>query len=162
MANNVYGQRKMFSSGLVFLLIIPIGFVIIVYLYDFIQGKYFQNELDSTVKEVLTRTLDRDGLETYQEYREYAIRTFTDMEYSTDDMSLIVVDDGYILVNYKTITSVVGELSFGLLRTKKIMIHSAYKGYYNEYKETVVEKYKEDIDDIILDYEEEDQEIIVE
>lgn len=162
MANNVYGQRKMFSGGLVFLLIIPIGFVIIVYLYDFIQGKYFQNELDSTVKEVLTRTLDRDGLETYQEYREYAIRTFTDMEYSTDDMSLIVVDDGYILVNYKTYTSVVGELSFGLLRTKKIMVHSAYKGYYNEYKETVVEKYKEDIDDIILDYEEEDQEIIVE
>lgn len=162
MANNVYGQRKMYSGGLVFLLIIPIGFVILVYLYDFIQGKVIQRELDNTVKEVLTRTLDRDGLETYQEYREYALRTFKDMEYDTEDMSLIVLEDGYILVNYKTYTSVVGELSFGLLRTKTLMVHSAYKGYYNEYKETVVEKYTEDIDDIILDYEEEEQEIILE
>lgn len=161
MANNIYGQRKMYSGGWGFILLIPIGFVIIIYLYDFFQGIYYQNQLDNTVKEVLTRTLDREGLETYQDYREYALRTFKDMDYATDDMSLITLDDGYILVNYKTYTSVVGELSFGLLRTKKIMVHSAYKGTYNEYKETVVEKYKEDIDDLILDNAE-DEEIIIE
>lgn len=156
MANNVYGQRKMYSGGLIFLIIIPIGFIALIYLYDFIQGIYFQNQLDNAVKEVLNRTLDRDGLESYQEYREYALRTFTDMGFDTEDMSLITLEDGYILVNYKNYTSVVGELSFGLLRTKKIMVHSAYKGYYNEYKETVVEKYEEDLDDLILDEEEDD------
>ena len=156
MANNVYGQRKMYSGGLVFLLIIPIGFVILVYLYDFIQGKYYQHELDTAVREVLTRTLDREGLEELSEYREYALRTFKDMEFDTEDMSLIPLEDGYILVNYKTYTSVVGELSFGLLRTKQLMVHSSYKGYYNEYKETVVERYEEDIDDLILDDDDDD------
>lgn len=160
MAKNVYGQRKMYSGGLFFILIIPIGFVILVYLYDFFQGKYVQSQLDNAVKEVLTKTLDRDGLETYQDYREYALRTFKDIGFATDDMSLITLDDGYILVNYKTYTSVVGELSLGLLRTKKLMVHSAYKGYYNEYKETVVEKYEEDIDDLILDEDTEEETII--
>lgn len=163
MANNVYGQRKMYSGGLVFLLIIPIGFVILVYLYDFFQGVYFQNQLDTAVSEVLKRTLDRDGLETYQDYHDYALRTFKDMGFDIEDMSLIALEDEYILVNYKNYTSIVGELSFGLLRTKKLMVHSSYRGYYNEYKEAVVEKYEEDIDDLILDEDtDQESEVIIE
>ncbi len=150
------------SGGIFFILLIPIGFVILIYLYDFCQQIYFQVSLDKAVKETLTKTLKREGLETYEDYREYAVRTFKDMDYATDDMSLIQKDDFYVLVNYKNYTSVVGELSFGLLRTKQKMVHSAYKGFYNEYKEVQVEKFKEDEESLIEDISNEDEEFVLE
>lgn len=152
---------KKSGSGIVFLLFIPIGFVILVYLYDFCQKIYFQNQLNSAVKQVLTETLDRDDLESYEDYREFTLEAFKDKGFTTDDMSLIQKDDYYVLVNYKNYTSVVGELSFGILQTKNLMVHSAYKGYYNEYKETVVEKFKEDIEELYDEGDSSDDEDIV-
>jgi len=143
-ATDVYGRRKMFSSGIVFLFLVPIGGIVLFFLYDFCANIYYQNKLDNETKEVMGAILEREGLENIDEMKEFAIKVFEEYKIDEENFSLTQVDDYYILTAYHRHVSVVWELSFGLLRTKKKTVSSSYKGYYNEYKEAVVEKYVEE------------------
>lgn len=144
MATDVYGRRKMYSGGGILLLLIPIGMIIIFYLYDFCVNIYTQNKLDRETKEVLLEVLNRDGLESVDEARELAEKLFMEYEVEEDDISLLELEDNTLLLTvYDRYTSVVGTLSFGVFRNKQIMVHSSYRGSYNEYREAVVEKYNE-------------------
>lgn len=163
MATDVYGKRKQFNSGIIFLLIVPIGAVICFFLYDFCINIYKQKELDMRTKDVLTETLNREGLENLDEMKIFAAKVFEEYEITEDDFSLMQFDDYYLLTVYDQYISVVGSLSFGLIRNKEGVVSSTYKGYYNEHKETVVEKYTENPDDYFDDIDEKDDndEIII-
>lgn len=158
MATDVYGRRKMFSSGIIFLFLVPIGGIIVFFLYDFCANIYYQNKLDNETKEVMEEVLNREGLDSIEEMKEFATKVFEEYKIDEEDFSLTQIDDYYILTAYHRHVSVVGELSFGLLRTKRKTVASSYKGYYNEYKEAVVEKYVEEILDEDLDN---DKDIII-
>lgn len=165
MATDVYGKRKMYSGGAIFLLLVPIGAIALFYLYDFCMNTYTQKQLDIRTKDVLTEVLNREGLENLDEMKIFASKVFEEYGITEDDYSLMQIDDYYLLTAYDQYKSVVGSLSFGKLRNKEGVVNSSYKGYYNEYKETVVEKYKENIDDTLDNNEEnnssDDGEIII-
>lgn len=151
MATDVYGRRKMYNGGFVFLLLVPIGAIAIFFLYDFGMDIYKQKQLDMRTKDVLTEVLNREGLENLDEMKIFASKVFEEYKITDDDYSLMQVDDYYLLTVYDKYISVVGELSFGFIKNKKSVASSSYKGYYNEYKEVVVEKYKENIDEALED-----------
>ena len=164
MSVDVYGKRKMYSSGTIFLLFIPIGAIILFYLYDFCANFYKQKQIEKTTYSVMSDILNREGLEGLEEMKIYAKKVFEEYDITEDDFSLTQVDDYYLLTVYDSYISVVGELSFGFLRNKEVMVHARYKGYYNEYKEAVIEKF-EDNNDELSDFndsdESEDEEIII-
>jgi hypothetical protein len=164
MSVDVYGKRKMYSSGTIFLLFIPIGAIILFYLYDFCANFYKQKQVEKTTYSVMSDVLNREGLEGLEEMKIYAKKVFEEYDITEDDFSLTQVDDYYLLTVYDSYISVVGELSFGFLRNKEVMVHASYKGYYNEYKEAVIEKF-EDSNDELSDFndndESEDEEIII-
>lgn len=165
MATDIYGKRKMYSSGGLLLLIIPFGMIIIFLLYDFGINLYTQKRLDKQTEEALYEVLNREGLESLDEARDYVEKLFMEYEIPDDDISLLEFDseDALLLTVYDRYTSVIGELTFGLVKNKQIMVHSSYKGYYNEFKEAVVEKYneKEDIDKRIDNSSSDDDEITI-
>lgn len=153
MAKDIYGGRKMYVGPWFFILIIPIGLIIICFLYDFGRGNAERAKLDLDTKEILTEVLNREGLETLDEMHDFAERQYKLKGYDPEDLTFTEEDNGqYIIATYNQYTSVIGELSFGLVRSKRISVHSAYKGYFNEFKEIVIEKYVEDdTEDLLVD-----------
>lgn len=159
MATDVYGKRKMFSSGTIFLILVPIGAIAIFFAYDFFMNIYKQAELEKHTKEVLEETLNREGLENLEEMKIFASKVFEEYGITEDNYSLMQFDDYYILTSYDYYISVVGELSFGLIRNKEGTVYTSYKGYYNEYKEAVVEKYNEDPNETLYEEKEDNNEV---
>lgn len=151
MGTDVYGKRKMYNGGALFILFIPIGAIALFFLYDFCMNIYKQRELNIRTEEVLTDALNRADFDSLDEMKIYVAKVFEEYGMSKDDFSLMQFDDYYLLTAYNQYISVIGELSFGLIRNKESVVSASYKGYYNEYKEVVVEKYKENIDDEISD-----------
>ncbi|MCH5166487.1 MAG: hypothetical protein J1F35_01215 [Erysipelotrichales bacterium] len=158
MANDVYGRRNMYTGGGFLILIIPFGMIAIFFLYDLFMNTYKQYTLNKATEEILLQVLNRDGLETPEEYKEYALRVVKDKEYDPEEASFTKDEDMYYLTIYDRYTSIIGELSFGLFKNREIMVRSSYVGYYNEYKEAVAEKYIEtDFEEDYGEYEEEIQ-----
>lgn len=158
MANDVYGRRKMYTGGGFLIFIIPIGAILIFFLYDFIMNMYTQNTLNSNSQKILLQVLDREGLETEEQYKQYALRVIEDFGYDSEEASFIIDNDKFYLSIYDRYTSVVGTLSFGIIKNKEIMVMSSYVGYYNKYKEAVVEKYVEEntLEDFVYEDDEDD------
>lgn len=157
-------NQKRYSGGLIFILFIPIGLFICLYLYDWGRAIYEQKKLDKDTEEILYRVLNRGGLTTTEEYKNYAIRLYQEYGYDTDEMSFLEIEgeDAFLLINYKRYLNMVGEISFEILRNDTSIVHSSYKGYYNEYKEAVVEKYvedDEDVDEVMVDGDKEMKEL---
>lgn len=140
---DVYGRRKMYTGGGFLIFIIPFGMVAIFFIYDFVMNTYKQNNLNKDTETMLLQVLNREGLETEEEYKQYAYRVIGDFGYDVDEASFTLDDDLFYLTVYDRFTSVIGEVSFGILKNKEIMVRSSYVGYYNGYKEAVVEEYIE-------------------
>lgn len=143
MAKAQFETRRMTEGPFMFFLMIPIGVFLLLIGFDFFYKIYNDKKLLNDTKTVMKMMLDKDGLETPDEMKNYAIEQFENLGYeTTDDLSLIVGDDYYILVNYSTYFSMINEITF---KPKKIAV-ARVKGYYNEYKETVVEEFVPDQD----------------
>lgn len=150
MAKDLYTTNR-FTSSFWFVFFIPIGMIIAFYLYDFGSKVYFQNMLDKDTKVIFTEMMDREGLDTNEEKKDFIESEFKEKKYELSDLNLIYQDDGsVIVVAYRKYMSIVGTLSGGLLRSKNRMVSSSYIGHYNEYKETVVEEYNEVIDEDLI------------
>lgn len=151
MAKDLYTKNR-FTSSFWFLFFIPIGMIIAFYLYDYGSKIYFQSILDKDTKVIFTAMMDREGLETNEEKKEFIESEFKEKKYELSDLNLINQSDGsIIIVSYRKYMSIVGTLSGGLLRSKNRMVSSSYIGHYNEYKETVVEEYNEVIDEDLVE-----------
>ena len=147
MAKDLYTTNR-FTSSFWFLFFIPIGMIIIFYLYDFCSKIYFQNLLDRDTLVIFTSMMDQEGLDSNAEKKDFIESEFKEKKYELSDVNLIYQSDGsIIIVTYRKYMSIVGTLSGGLLRSKNRMASSSYIGHYNEYKETVVEEYKEVVDE---------------
>ena len=151
MAKDLYTTNR-FTSSFWFLFFIPIGMIVAFYLYDYGSRMYFQNILDKDTKIVFKDMMDREGLETNEEKRDFILSEFKEKKYELNDLNLIYQEDGsIIIVSYRNCMSIVGTLSFGYLRSKQRMLSSSYIGYYNEYKETVIEEYKEEFEEDLIE-----------
>ena len=141
--NDVYGRRKMYTGGGFLIFIIPFGMIAIFFIYDFCMNLYKQYTLDKNTNTILLQVLNREGLETNEEYKEYALRVVGDFEYDADEASFTIEENKYYLTIYDRYTSIIGELSFGIFRNKEMLVRSSYVGYYNEYREAIAEKFVE-------------------
>jgi hypothetical protein len=149
MARDLYKNNR-FTSSFWFLIFIPIGMVAAFYLYDLGSKIYFQTLLDKDTLSVFTSLMDYEKEETKEEQKEFIINEFKEIGYELDDINLIEQEDGsLVIVTYRRYMSIVGTLSNGILRSKNKLVSSSYRGYYNEYKETVIEKYTEDVEEDI-------------
>lgn len=156
MANDLYRGRKMYQGPWFFFLLIPVGMVLCFWLFDVSYGFYVEEKLKNDTKTILTKIMDRDSLETIDDYREYAVKLYTEAGYDTKDLSISFEEDYILLINYKEYMSMIGTVSFGLIGNKNDLAVARYKGYYNEYKETVVEEYNEEDEEDLIDEEEDD------
>lgn len=151
MAKDLYESRQMTEGPLGFILLIPVGAVILFFLFDVCFKLYNDWKLLEDTKTVLTNLLDKDGLETPEEFKEYAYVQYERLGYAREeleDMSIIYLEDGsVVLVNYKSYFSMISSIFGG---NDKISV-AKVRGYYNEYKETVVEEFVGDEEEDLIE-----------
>ena len=138
MARAQYQTRRMTEGPLLFILLIPFGAFFLLVGFDFFYKYYNEWKLLNDTKEVMDLMLNKEGLETHEDMKNYIKDQFYKMGYeNVDDLSLVVGEDYYILVSYSSYFSMINEITF---KPKKIAV-ARVKGFYNEYKEAVVEEY---------------------
>lgn len=151
MAKDMYESRQMTEGPLGFILLIPVGAVILFFLFDVCFKLYNDWKLLEDTKTVLTNLLDKDGLDTPEEFKEYAYVQYERLGYAREeleDMSIIYLEDGsVVLVNYKSYFSMISSIFGG---NDKISV-AKVRGYYNEYKETVVEEFVGDEEEDLIE-----------
>jgi len=167
-ANNV-------SGGIFFIILIPIGAVILAILVNFLYDQYQQIILDRDTKQILTDLMDKQGLTTSEDYRNMALdmlKDYTDVyveqKYTDPDNIIFIVGDDYVLfIHYKafndlrSIFNIFGQNPIddeGYVDNATInknmnkasaLISSKYIARLNEYNEITIEKYEEDVNDDI-------------
>ena len=151
MASSQFETRQMTEGPLGFILLIPVGAVILFFLFDMCFKWYNDYKLLADCKTVLKNVLDKDGLDTPEKFKEYARVQFERLGYTRDeldDMSIIFAEDGsVILVNYHSYFSMINMVFGG---NDKIAV-AKVRGYYNEYKETVIEEFVGDEEEDLID-----------
>lgn len=131
------------GSHLKYFILIPLGTIALLFIFDFAYRAYNQKIIDNDVKEVLEYLMYNNDLHTKQEYEEYAKEKFEEKKYTNlSDVNVVLDEDKTYLSNYREYFSVIHFLS-----EKKNKVHASYVGYLNEYKEAVIEKYEEELDE---------------
>lgn len=136
MAKDLYESRQMYQSPLFFLIIIPIGMIILFFAFDFGYRIYNEQTLKRDTKEILMQMMNNNTLETEEDYKAYAVKQFGKLGYETSDVSVMMRNNVIILINYKSYFTMINEIIGG----EKEVAVARFKGYYNEYKEAVVEE----------------------
>ena len=154
----------------VFLLLIPLGVIALLVVCNLVLDTYYQIKLDNDTKEVLNYILSKD-CDTSEECRLLAIEQFQQKKYEDNEILTTVVtgDDYLLLVRYNYINDLRVFLNIfhinifdnnGMVDDQKIdstlskksgMVSSKYIVKLNEYKEPIIEKFKGDENDFILE-----------
>lgn len=144
MAKDLYESRQMYQSPLMLVIILPIIGILLIVGIELGFKFYNVNKIENVTKDVLTKMLERESLDTYEKKRNFCIQEFKDLGFkNTKHMVLIEVDDYYVLVMYHSYFSIINTLLF---QPAKQAV-ARYKGYYNEYNEPVLEKLDSDEDE---------------
>lgn len=141
MANIVKdNSNRVYQNPAKLLLLIPIGGIILVILFDLIFLKMNQYKLDQATQEVIVDTLDHEQFLSEATLKEYVQRKFKELGYDENTSLKIIVHDKYIIVNQ--------TYSFfslrGYLFSKDAHANTVMIGYYDEYKNPVAKKYTND------------------
>lgn len=156
MSRDLY-TRKMYESPIYLLLLIPLGVLLIIFACNFGYTKYFKAKLYKDAEDVFRVVLDTTSLQSEVEMQNYIKQKLIDKGYEKDELKIVIVtkEDYKILIVYADYYSIIDSLI-----TKNSKVTSVkLKGYYNEFKETIVEEYDEDVDDLNLDKIEEDKDL---
>ena len=129
-----------------FLIIIPVGMIVLFFALDFGYKIYEENKLYIDAKDVFKMALDSEGLDTEEEFNNYVTEKLEEKGYTEFDLSITNKKDYKLLIIYNSYFSIINQL----LNNGSKMSVVRLKGYYNEYKETVVEKYDEEEDDDLI------------
>ena len=151
MAKSQYDHRQMTQGPGLFIFLIPVGAVVLFFLFEFCFKYYNDWKLMDDTKTVLRNVLDKEGLDTPEKFKEYAYIQFERLGYEReelDDMSIIFAEDGsVILVNYSSYFSMISMIFGG---NDKISV-AKVRGYYNEHKETIIEEFVGDEEEDLID-----------
>ena len=156
----------------VFLLLIPLGVIALLVICNFALDGYYQIKLNKDTREVLDYLLTKD-CETSEQCRLIAIEQFNQRKYEDSELltTVSVGDDYLLLVRYNYINDLRVFLNIfhiqifdnnGMINDGKInqslsrksgMLSSKYMVKLDEYNEPIIEKYKGDENDFILENE---------
>ncbi len=110
MAKDLYESRPMVQSPALLFLLMPVIGIIILLAVDFTVKTWTEAKLDKDTKEILTLMLENETLKTPEDYKAYAIKKFSERAYETDDISVIMNQEGIILISYKKYFSMLGTI----------------------------------------------------
>ena len=156
------------SSHKIFYILIPLGVIILGIICNIIFDKYYEAKVKNDTKEVLKYIVDKD-YDDVDKYIETAKEQFKLKGYDdTDAINVILGDDYLILVKYysfndlRTIfnifhtrwtdsSGVINDqtINEGMSRKSGLVI-GKYIARLNEYKEPVIEEFKEDENELFL------------
>ena len=154
----------------VFLLLIPLGIIVLLVVGNFVLDSYYQIKLNKDTKDVLNYLLTKD-CETSEECKALAIEQYNQKGYENNDIltTIILGDDYMILAKYNYINDLRVFLNIfhikvfdqnGNIDDQKIdeslekksgMVSSKYIVKLNEYKEPIIEKFKGDENEFFLE-----------
>ena len=139
MANIVKdSSNRVYQNPAKLLLLIPIGTIIFIYLFDIIFLKYNEYKINKVTTEVITATLDHEQFSSELALEEYVQRRFNEEGYDENLKASVVVHDQSIIV-----TATYSFFSLrGYVLSKDAHATTVLIGYYDEYKKPVVEKFE--------------------
>ena len=156
----------------VFLLLIPLGVALLIVICNICLDGYYQIKLNKDTREILDYIVTKD-CQTSEECKAIAVEQFAAKKYEDNEAltSTIVGNDYLLIVRYNYINDLRVFLNIfhinifdknGMVDDQKIdstlskksgMVSSKYIVKLNEYKEPVVEKFKGDENEFILENE---------
>lgn len=140
MANIVKdSSNRVYQNPTKLLFLIPIGVIIFVYLFDICFLKYNEWKLNNTTEQVIINTLDHEQFISESFLKDYVKRKYEELGYKENTKLNIVVQDKYIIVDQSySFFSLRGYIFSKNAHASTVMI-----GYYDDYKNPVAEKYKD-------------------
>ena len=159
-------KNKNGSFGCFFVILIPIGALLLCVVINFFMDVYYQKKLDKDTLEVVNYIITKDL--NSDQYKELAMEQFKDKGYTITDqtVSVLATDEYVLLVKYEYIHDLKSLLNIfkanwldedGNIDEQDInnsvnkytgMISSKYIVRLNEYREPVIEKFTGDEDDL--------------
>lgn len=140
MANIVKdSSNRVYQNPTKLLFLIPIGVIIFVYLFDICFLKYNEWKLNNATEQVIINTLDHEQFISESFLKDYVKRKYEELGYKENTKLNIVVQDKYIIVDQSySFFSLRGYIFSKNAHASTVMI-----GYYDDYKNPVAEKYKD-------------------
>ena len=100
MANIVKdSSNRVYQNPAKLLLLIPIGVVIFVLLFDFCFLKYNEWKLDNATEQVIVSTLDHEQFSSEAAMQDFIERKYKDLGYDENTKLSIVIRDKYIIID---------------------------------------------------------------
>ena len=131
-------SNRVYQNPAKLLLLIPIGTIIFVYLFDIVFLKMNEYKLNKATETVITSALDHEQFTSDQTLSEYIERRFKEEGYDENFKLGVVAHDQYIVV-----TATYNFFSLkGYVLSKEAHASAVKIGYYDEYKSPVVEDYQ--------------------
>ena len=139
MANIVKdSSNRVYQNPAKLLLLIPIGTIIFIYLFDIIFLKFNEYRIKKVTTDVIVSTLDHEQFSSELALEEYVHRKFQEEGFNDDNLKTgIVIHDKYMVI-----TATYSFFSLrGYVLSKDAHATTVLLGYYDEYKKPVVENY---------------------
>ena len=131
-------SNRVYQNPAKLLLLIPIGTIIFIYLFDIVFLKINEYRLNKVTENVIISTLDHEQFNSEQALQEYVERRFKEEGYDEKVKLGVVAHDQYMVV-----TATYNFFSLkGYVLSKEAHASSVKIGYYDEYKTPVVEDYQ--------------------
>lgn len=159
-------RGSIFSYGITYILLIPIGLLLILLCAEKGYEVYTNKTLNKDAKSIFKKCLDTDNMYTEQDMATYILKEFEAKEYDKEklEIDVIINDDYFYLKVSKKYTSFVNDLKYDLtsayndIMNKKKKSADRFriatirlKGTYNENKETVITEFTEEDEELFFE-----------
>ena len=131
-------SNRTYQNPAKLLLLVPIGVIAFVYLFDIVFLKWNEYKIDKATKEVIVATLDHETFKSEIALREYVDRKYAELGYDEGFTASVEIKDKYI---YISATYEFFSLK-GYAFSKNAHASAVLIGYYDEYKKPVTMNFK--------------------
>ncbi len=130
-------SNRTYQNPAKLLILVPIGAIVFIYLFDICFLKWNEYKLDKTTRQVIVDTLDHETFSSEVALRDYVDRKFNEYGYTENFTYNVEVKDKYI---YISDTYTFFSLK-GYAFSKDAHASAVIIGYFDEYKKPVTIKY---------------------
>ena len=131
-------SNRTYQNPAKLLLLVPIGVIAFVYLFDIVFLKWNEYRIDKYTRQVIVDTLNHDTFKNEISLRDYISNKFYEYGYDEDFSYTVEVKDKYI---YISATYEFFSLK-GYVFSKNAHSSAVIIGYFDEYKKPVTMDYK--------------------
>ena len=138
MSKDLYKSRRMYQNPIVLIIAVVCAMILAIFVIDIVSKKVSIAKIDNDTKTVL-----KDIMEVESEKRkEVAEEKLKKLGNNSPSINIIENGDVLVLINNSSYFTIVGELF-----KKPKYYTTSFKAFYNDYREIVVEKYDDGVND---------------